>query len=72
LIGENTVLTTVSQSIRSKVSFPISEQEYLQYARRIQLDGTRASREAALELILADGSVYPSAARRRCEPARST
>ena len=59
LIGENTVLTTVSQVDPIKVSFPISEQEYLRYADRIQLDGSGAQGKGALELILADGSVYP-------------
>jgi len=58
LIGENTVLTTVSQVDPIKVSFPISEQEYLRYADRIQLDGG-AQRQGTLELVLADGSVYP-------------
>jgi membrane fusion protein (multidrug efflux system) len=58
LIGENTVLTTVSQVDPIKVSFPISEQEYLRYADRIQLDGG-TQREGTLELVLADGSLYP-------------
>ncbi len=59
LIGENTVLTTVSQVDPIKVSVPISEQEYLRYAGRIQLDDSAGGREGTLELILADGSVYP-------------
>jgi membrane fusion protein (multidrug efflux system) len=58
LIGENSVLTTVSQVDPIKVSFPISEQEYLRYADRIQLDGG-AQRQGTLELVLADGTVYP-------------
>ena len=53
------VLTTVSQLDPIKVSFPISEQEYLRYADRIQLDSREAHARAMLELILADGSVYP-------------
>ncbi len=57
LIGENTVLTTVSQLDPIKVSFPVSEQEYLRYADRIQLDGSQ--RQGTLELVLADGAVYP-------------
>ena len=52
------VLTTVSQVDPIKVSFPISEQEYLRFARAIQCDKPRPGR-ASLELILADGSVYP-------------
>ena len=60
LIGENTVLTTVSQIDPAKVSFPISEQEYLKYADRIQLSTTDRAKgsEGTLELILADGNVY--------------
>ena len=60
LIGENSVLTTVSQIDPAKVSFPISEQEYLKYADRIQLSTTDRAKgsEGTLELILADGNVY--------------
>ena len=61
LIQPNSVLTTVSQLDPIKVSFPISEQLYMQLARRLgQLEkGEQPERKAALELILADGSVYP-------------
>jgi RND family efflux transporter MFP subunit len=63
LVSENTALTTVSQVDPIKVSFPISEQEYLRYASRIQLGSPNqpdaATRDTAtLELILADGSVH--------------
>jgi len=58
LVNENTLLTTVSQVDPIRVSFPISEQEYLRYASPLDLDKPKA-REAKLELILADGSVYP-------------
>jgi len=58
LISGNTVLTTVSQVDPTKVSFPISEQEYLRYADRIQLDKPSQPAARTLELILADGSVY--------------
>jgi membrane fusion protein (multidrug efflux system) len=59
LISESSVLTTVSQVDPVKVSFPISEQEYLRYADRIQLNvPDQRSREATLELILADSSVH--------------
>lgn len=58
LIGENTVLTTVSQVDPIKVSFPISEQEYLRYSHLIPVNqGVR--REGTLELVLADGNTYP-------------
>jgi RND family efflux transporter MFP subunit len=58
LVSETTTLTTVSQLDPIKVSFPISEQEYLRYASRIQLDNPD-QREETLELVLADGSVHP-------------
>lgn len=63
LIMENTVLTTVSQVDPIKVLFPISEKMYLRFAERIQkavANPTGDQRpQAPLELILADGSVYP-------------
>jgi membrane fusion protein (multidrug efflux system) len=62
LISENTQLTTVSQVDPIKVSFPISEQEYLRLAPRIDLNNPK-QRESNLELILADGSVYPERGR---------
>ncbi len=57
LIGENTKLTTVSQLDPIKALFPISEQEYLQFAaglQRIEKGGDGIP----LELILGDGSTY--------------
>jgi membrane fusion protein (multidrug efflux system) len=65
LVGPSTLLTTVSQIDPIKAYFPLSEQEYLQIAGRINAPGTStASRApwqgaAGLTLILADGSVYP-------------
>jgi membrane fusion protein, multidrug efflux system len=60
LISENTVLTTVSQVNPIKVSSPISEQEYLRYASRVRLNPAEPqARDATLELILADGSIFP-------------
>jgi len=62
LVGPNSVLTSVSQVDPIKAYFPISEQEYL---RTQQKSGAIASRHAlslfgnSLELILADGSIYP-------------
>lgn len=62
LVGPTTVLTTVSQVNPIKAYVSISEQEYLRAAARIN-DAARGKRAAAakknLELILADGSVYP-------------
>jgi len=67
LVNPSTVLTSVSQVNPIKAYFPISEQEYLRLADRInapQQDRVEAPRDAPpLELILADGTVYPSKGR---------
>ncbi|HSP19373.1 MAG TPA: efflux RND transporter periplasmic adaptor subunit [Myxococcaceae bacterium] len=62
--GEPTLLTTVSQLDPMRVTFPISEADYLRIASRAvaleKLDPLDAGPERRiLELILADGSVYP-------------
>jgi membrane fusion protein (multidrug efflux system) len=64
LVGPTTLLTTVSQVNPIKAYFPLSEQEYLEMADRINVSGGRTSKASlsggnALTLILADGSVYP-------------
>jgi membrane fusion protein (multidrug efflux system) len=62
LVSPTTVLTTVSQVEPMKVYFSVSEQEYLPFAARISeiVTGKRAlGTKKNLELILADGSVYP-------------
>ena len=53
-------LTAVSQLDPIRVSFPVSEQEYLHFAPRVQ-EALRVGHfpEGLLELVLADGSVYP-------------
>jgi membrane fusion protein (multidrug efflux system) len=53
LVSPQTVLTTISKLDPIRVSFPMSEQEYLHY------QSDPAMRSAALEMILADGSVFP-------------
>jgi membrane fusion protein, multidrug efflux system len=58
LVGESTVLTTVSQVDPIKVSVPISEQDYLKFASRLSVPPP-TDREGKLELVLSDGSVYP-------------
>jgi membrane fusion protein, multidrug efflux system len=60
LLTPSTELTTVSQLNPIKVIFPVAEQEYLRYART-QAGRAREDdpRKGALELILADGSVFP-------------
>jgi RND family efflux transporter MFP subunit len=60
LVGTTSLLTTVSQLDPIKVTFPISEREYLHFADRIkQHEETGHSKnEPALQMVLADGSVY--------------
>jgi membrane fusion protein (multidrug efflux system) len=62
LVGPNDPkpLTDVSQLDPMKVSFPLSEQDYLRFAPQIeQAVRTGSFRKDSLELVLADGSVYP-------------
>jgi membrane fusion protein (multidrug efflux system) len=53
LVGPQTVLTTVSRVDPIRVLFQVSERQYLEHQK------SPSSRSASLELILADGSVYP-------------
>jgi membrane fusion protein (multidrug efflux system) len=57
LVSPQSVLATVSKVDPIRVSFPMSEQEYL----RFQSDP--AMRNAELELVLADASTYPQKGR---------
>jgi membrane fusion protein (multidrug efflux system) len=60
LVEPTTQLTTMSQLDPIKAVFPVSEQEYLRYARgRAAAEGEQASRKDALELHTADGELYP-------------
>jgi membrane fusion protein (multidrug efflux system) len=61
LVGPQTLLTTVSQLNPIKAYFVVSEQEYLAFVKRNPTMAAREStqRHLELELILADGSVYP-------------
>jgi membrane fusion protein (multidrug efflux system) len=55
-------LTTVSTVDPIKVYFPISEQEYMVLARQSGVNEAKAqarAKQKMLELVLADGSVYP-------------
>lgn len=54
----NAELTTVSQLDPIKAYIALSEQEYLQFAREKQ-NGSQPANDMGLELILADGSIYP-------------
>lgn len=60
LVTPSTEMTAVSQLDPIKVIFPVSEQEYLRYAKaRAAEKNAQSPRAGALELILADGSVFP-------------
>src|SRR5437879_13483830 len=60
--SDATALTTVSQVNPIYAEFPISEQRALAVFRRWDAD-PRAPRDIELELVLADGSVYPTRGR---------
>jgi membrane fusion protein (multidrug efflux system) len=55
------ILTTVSTVDPIKVYFAVSEQEYLDYAKRYPTQAERdaAAKQLELELVLADGTTYP-------------
>ena len=61
LVTPSTVLTTVSQVDPMKVTFPITEREYLRVADRINehRDDGHAQDPPELQLILVDGRTYP-------------
>jgi RND family efflux transporter MFP subunit len=66
LVSPSTLLTTVSQLDPVKVTFPVSEREYLRYADVLsaRLNGAPpADGGPQAELILADASVYPERGR---------
>jgi membrane fusion protein (multidrug efflux system) len=61
LVGPTGLLTTVSTVDPIKVYFPVSEQEYLNYIKENPDVEKRVAQEKqlALQLVLADGSLYP-------------
>lgn len=61
LVSPATVLTSVSQVNPIKAYFPISEQEYMHFAARINAHNQQEVPTDAppLDLILADGTIYP-------------
>jgi membrane fusion protein, multidrug efflux system len=61
LVSQNALLTTVSTVDPIKVYFPVSEREYLEYVKDHPDAAKRAAAEPQLQLqlVLADGSVYP-------------
>jgi RND family efflux transporter MFP subunit len=62
LVGPQTVLTTVSQLDPIKAYFVVSEQQYLAFVQRNPTVAARekTERQLVLNLILADGTTYPS------------
>jgi len=52
-------LTTVSTVDPIKVFIPLSEQEYMRFIREAEAKGNSESKGSNLELILADGRVFP-------------
>jgi RND family efflux transporter MFP subunit len=65
LVSPTTALTSVSQVNPIKAYFPISEQEYMHYAARINAHNQQEvpSDAPPFDLILADGTVYPQKGR---------
>jgi len=63
--GGNVVLTNISTLDPAKVLFPISEADYLAANQRVQetLNKPIDQRPESIELILADGSIFPQKAR---------
>jgi len=65
LVNPTTALTSVSQVNPIKAYFPISEQEYMHYAAKINAHNQQEvpSDAPPFDLILADGTVYPQKGR---------
>jgi membrane fusion protein (multidrug efflux system) len=65
LVTSATLLTTISQLDPIKVTFPISEREYLRFAKQIQehQQTGRGADEPEVQMILANGETYPRAGR---------
>ena len=72
------ILNTISRVDSIRVKFSITEQEYLDLMRRLAPEpGERRTDRASFELVLADGSVFPSPGRllyaqRQVDPATGT
>jgi len=63
--GNNVVLTSISTLDPAKLVFPVSEADYLGASKRVQetLNKPLAERPESVELILADGSIFPNKGR---------
>jgi len=58
LVNSQTVMTTVSTVDPIRVTFGISEREYMRYATRFNASGAPGGAAAVLHLVLDDGTVY--------------
>ena len=66
LVNPQTVMTTVSTVDPIRVTYGISEREYMRFAEGINRAELRDHRAGpVLELVLDDGSVYPEKGRAR-------
>ncbi len=77
LVGQTSVLTTVSQVDPIRAYFPISEQEYLTVSDKAKSDWLKAASAIPLQLKLADGTTYPHTGRivftdRQVDPSTGT
>ena len=65
LVGPQSTLTTVSQLDPIKAYFVVNEQQYLAFIQRnpTAAQRTRTEHQLQLELVLADGSIYPKKGR---------
>jgi membrane fusion protein (multidrug efflux system) len=63
--GSNVVLTSISKLDPAKILFPVSEADYLAANQRVQetLNKPLDQRPQSIELILANGSIFPHKAR---------
>lgn len=71
------ILNTISRIDSIHVRFSISENEYLNLVRQIEKEGKTKVKAKEIQMILADGSVYPqlgviSFAQRQIDPATGT
>jgi membrane fusion protein, multidrug efflux system len=71
------ILNTISRVDSIHVRFSISESEYLNLVRQIEKEGKTKVKSKEIQMILADGSVYPnlgviSFAQRQIDPATGT
>lgn len=71
------ILNTISRIDSIHVRFSISESEYLNLVRQIEKEGKTRVKSQEIQMILADGSVYPqlgkiSFAQRQIDPATGT